>query len=107
MPERFILAQTTLIVVPQLLIAQWLSEAKAHLEPGVLKIFTMGSDKKLPPIEALIRYDVSCLDLPVTDHSGHPPQLAACVDRLDVTGKITDKTRVQRTGKEGPRRPVL
>jgi len=63
LPQRFILAQTTLVVVPQILVAQWLVEAETHLDEGALKIWTMGNQKHLPPIEELVRYDILLFSL--------------------------------------------
>jgi hypothetical protein len=63
LPERFLLAQTTLVVVPQILVAQWLSEAELHLDDGALRIFTLGNKQKLPRVEELIKYDVSAMAL--------------------------------------------
>lgn len=61
-PERFVLAQTTLVVVPLLLVPQWLAEAETHLEAEALKILVIpegGREKTpLPPMEELVRYDV-------------------------------------------------
>lgn len=59
-PQRFILAQTTLVVVPPLLVPQWLAEAETHLVEGALRILVVPDGKgELPPVEELIRHDVS------------------------------------------------
>ena len=52
------LANTTLVVVPQILVQQWKFEIEKHLVPGVLKYLEVGKDE-LPAVEGLIEYDVS------------------------------------------------
>jgi N12 class adenine-specific DNA methylase len=55
--KKIYLANTTLIVVPQILIKQWRSEIVKHVEEGYLKIKVVGKEE-LGVIEELIDYDV-------------------------------------------------
>jgi hypothetical protein len=55
-----LVATSTLVVVPPILVKQWLAEAEKHLVPGALRIKVVADDKKdLPPIEELMAHDVS------------------------------------------------
>ena len=59
-PRKVYLANTTLIVVPQILIEQWMQEIQKHVVEGTLKILRIDR-KALPSIEELIKYDVSLM----------------------------------------------
>ncbi|KAK4686248.1 hypothetical protein P7C73_g3887, partial [Tremellales sp. Uapishka_1] len=57
--KRMWLANTTLIVVPALLVDQWNKEVGKHLEIGAVNIMTVDEKKEdLPEIEELIKYDI-------------------------------------------------
>ncbi|EME49804.1 hypothetical protein DOTSEDRAFT_68558 [Dothistroma septosporum NZE10] len=59
LPQRMILAATTLIVVPQNLCKQWQTEIAKHVEDGYLRVLVMDDRKKaLPVAKELRRYDV-------------------------------------------------
>jgi hypothetical protein len=59
-PQKMLVATSTLVVVPPILVKQWLAEAEKHLVPGALRIKVVADDKKdLPPIEELMAHDVS------------------------------------------------
>ena len=56
-PERVYLSKATLIVVPEILIEQWLQEIEKHVEPGSLSVLKV--DGELPSVQKLLEYDVS------------------------------------------------
>lgn len=56
-PERIYLSKTTLVVVPQMLVEQWLHEIETHIEPGALSVLKV--EGELPGIHKLLEYDVS------------------------------------------------
>lgn len=59
--ERFVLAPTTLVVVPGILTVQWQQQIDEHTEPGALTCLTVpDGNGPLPPVEAMAKYDVSC-----------------------------------------------
>ncbi|KIR27533.1 DNA supercoiling protein [Cryptococcus deuterogattii LA55] len=60
--KKLYLAKGTLVVVPQILIAQWKMEIEKHIEKGVLKLFEVGSDE-LPSVEELLDYDILLIDV--------------------------------------------
>ena len=60
--QKIRLANTTLIVVPQILIEQWKQEIEKHLEPGTLKVLEIGKEE-VPPVEKLMEYDVILIDV--------------------------------------------
>lgn len=57
--EKLLVASATLVVVPPILVPQWLAEAEKHLLSGALRIKVIEEQPDLPPIEELIKYDVS------------------------------------------------
>lgn len=58
--ERFVLANTSLVVVPQILVGQWLQQIEEHIEPDTLRTLTLQDVKDaMPPVEELAKYDVS------------------------------------------------
>ena len=59
-PERIYLSKTTLLVVPQMLVEQWLHEIETHNDHGALSVLKV--DGELPGIHKLLEYDVSLLD---------------------------------------------
>lgn len=60
--ERFVLANTTLVVVPQILVGQWAQQIEEHVEPGALQFIVLQDAKDaMPPVEVLAKYDVSQL----------------------------------------------
>lgn len=56
--ERNYLARTTLVIVPPILVDQWIQEIKKHVEPETLKVLVVGSEE-LPDVYELMEYDVS------------------------------------------------
>ena len=56
--KRVYLANTTLIVVPGILVQQWKDEMEKHIETDKLKVLEVTKDE-LPPIQDLLSYDVS------------------------------------------------
>lgn len=58
--EKLLVAAATLVVVPPILVPQWLAETGKHLVPDALRIKVIDEKMDLPPIEELIRHDVSC-----------------------------------------------
>jgi hypothetical protein len=60
-PRKMTLCNTTLVVVPPILVRQWRDEVKKHFEDGALTVYVVGSKKKLPDIEVLQSHDVSVL----------------------------------------------
>lgn len=58
--EPFVLAPTTLIVVPPILVPQWVQEAESHLQEGALRILVIKEGKEpLPQMEEMVQHDVS------------------------------------------------
>ena len=55
--KKVYLANTTLVVVPQILLVQWKDEIEKHLAPGTLRVLEIG--KVMPPVEEMMQYDVS------------------------------------------------
>lgn len=55
--ERVYLSRTTLVVVPPILVEQWMQEIEKHVESGALKVLKVGSEE-LPGIMHLLDYDV-------------------------------------------------
>lgn len=57
--KRIYLSNTTLVIVPPILVDQWLQEIEKHTEPGALKVLRVGGEE-LPAVMELFGYDVSC-----------------------------------------------
>ncbi|BEI88723.1 uncharacterized protein CcaverHIS019_0200850 [Cutaneotrichosporon cavernicola] len=58
-PQRTYVATSTLVIVPPILVKQWLAEAEKHLSPGALLIKVIEDDKEdLPPVKELMKYDI-------------------------------------------------
>ncbi|GMK56187.1 hypothetical protein CspeluHIS016_0300270 [Cutaneotrichosporon spelunceum] len=58
-PQKTFVATTTLVIVPPILVKQWLAEAEKHLDPGALLIQVIEDDKvDLPPVNELMKYDI-------------------------------------------------
>ncbi|KAI5370373.1 Putative helicase, P-loop containing nucleoside triphosphate hydrolase [Septoria linicola] len=58
-PRHVVMASTTIIVVPQNLCKQWVSEIQKHVVPGLLKVLVMDDRKQpLPGAKDLVLYDV-------------------------------------------------
>jgi hypothetical protein len=55
--ERIYLSKTTLLIVPQMLVEQWLHEIEKHVEQGALSVLKV--EGELPGIHKLLEYDVS------------------------------------------------
>jgi hypothetical protein len=55
--HKVYLANTTLVVVPQILIKQWMHEISKHVEEGGLRVLEVGREE-LGEIEDLMEYDV-------------------------------------------------
>lgn len=59
-PVKIFLAHTTLVVVPQLILSQWVAEIAKHVKPVVLEVLVIqDGTAALPDIEVIIRNDVS------------------------------------------------
>lgn len=58
--HRIPISNATLVVVPPILVEQWLQELDKHIEPGFLKVLRVDGD--LPDVEDLIGYDVSSMN---------------------------------------------
>jgi hypothetical protein len=56
--KRIYLANTTLVVVPGILVQQWQHEMEKHLIEGALRVRVIGKED-MPDITELIKYDVS------------------------------------------------
>ena len=56
--KKVFLANSTLVVVPAILIQQWKDEIETHIEAGTLKVLEV-TKGPLPNIEELLQYDVS------------------------------------------------
>ncbi len=56
--KRVCLANSTLVVVPGILIQQWKDEMEKHVDQGVLRVLEVGKEN-LPNIDELLGYDVS------------------------------------------------
>jgi hypothetical protein len=56
-PERVYLSKTTLLVVPPILVDQWLHEIEKHVEHDALSVLKV--EGELPGIHKLLEYDVS------------------------------------------------
>ncbi|ODO11128.1 hypothetical protein I350_01731 [Cryptococcus amylolentus CBS 6273] len=72
--KKTYLAKGTLVVVPQILVAQWKGEIEKHVEEGVLNVYEVSGE--LPPVDKLMEYDVRehrllCVDM-LTSVTGHP-----------------------------------
>jgi hypothetical protein len=50
---------TSLVVVPAILVAQWQEEMKKHIREGMLRFLVLGTKDRLPPIAEVAQYDVS------------------------------------------------
>jgi hypothetical protein len=77
-PPRIItLSTATIIVCPPGLVQQWIAEISQHTERDSLKLLLMDSpQKRLPPTEALLEYDVvlfsrAMFDNEAADNSHH------------------------------------
>lgn len=58
--ERTLLANTTLVVVPQILVGQWAQQIEEHTEPGAIEYLVLQDAKdQMPPVEEMAKYDVS------------------------------------------------
>jgi hypothetical protein len=55
--ERVYLSKTTLLVVPPILVDQWLHEIEKHVEHGALSVLKV--EGELPGVHKLLEYDVS------------------------------------------------
>ncbi|WOO76723.1 putative ATP-dependent helicase [Vanrija pseudolonga] len=70
--EPFVLAPTTLIVVPPILVPQWVQEAESHLQEGALRILVIKEGKEpLPPMEELVQHDIVLMSLDRFRREGH------------------------------------
>ncbi|KAL1413033.1 hypothetical protein Q8F55_000782 [Vanrija albida] len=70
--EPFVLAPTTLIVVPPILVPQWVQEAESHLKEGALRILVVKEGKEpLPQMEAMVQYDIVLMSLDRFRREGH------------------------------------
>jgi len=56
------LANTTLVVVPQILVGQWKNEIGKHMADGVLRVYEVGNHE-LPAIEEVLQFDVVLMDV--------------------------------------------
>lgn len=56
-PEKVYLSKTTLVVVPPILVEQWMQEIEKHVDSGALKILRV--EGELPGVNRLLDYDVS------------------------------------------------
>jgi hypothetical protein len=56
--KKVYLANTTLIVVPKMLVDQWVHEVEKHVEKGALRMIVVR--KEMPDVKELMKYDVSC-----------------------------------------------
>jgi len=56
-PQRIYLAKTTLVIVPPILVNQWLEEIEKHVERGELLVLKVEGD--LPSVHEMLRHDVS------------------------------------------------
>lgn len=59
---KMYLANTTLIVVPLILLQQWKFEIAKHIEPGTMSVLEIGKGD-IPPVLELIKYDVILVDV--------------------------------------------
>lgn len=50
---------TTLVVVPAILLAQWQEEMRKHIQEGILRVLVLGMKDEIPPISEVAQYDVS------------------------------------------------
>ncbi|KLT41386.1 hypothetical protein CC85DRAFT_286564 [Cutaneotrichosporon oleaginosum] len=63
-PQRMFVATSTLVVVPPILVKQWLGEVEKHLVPGALRVLVVEDNKEdLPPIHTLMAYDIILMSL--------------------------------------------
>ena len=60
--KKVYLANTTLIVVPQILIEQWKLEIKKHLVPEALKLLEIGRGE-VPSVETMMAHDIVLIDV--------------------------------------------
>lgn len=63
--EKVYLGNTTLVIVPPILVDQWEQEIDKHIEHGALRVLRVGAED-LPGVVELLRYDVRlsrCLDV--------------------------------------------
>lgn len=74
--ERLWLSGTTLVIVPPILVPQWLAEAEKHLEPGALSILVIkdGTKDPLPPVDELMRYDIVLMSIDRFRRENHRDQ---------------------------------
>ncbi len=56
--QKIHLANTTLVVVPDILVPQWIQEIETHLDANAIEIYVHRTGD-LPSIEKLVKYDVS------------------------------------------------
>jgi hypothetical protein len=64
-PQRIYLAKTTLVIVPPILVNQWLEEIEKHVELGELSVLKVEGD--LPSVHEMLRHDVSKTILMTSD----------------------------------------
>ena len=62
------LANTTLVVVPGVLIQHWRDELEAHMDTALLRVLEIGKDP-LPDIQRLLETDVRTFRLDITRRS--------------------------------------
>lgn len=55
--KKIYLANTTLVVVPPILVSQWKQEIEKHVIEGFLNVLVV--EKEIPRLEELLQYDVS------------------------------------------------
>jgi hypothetical protein len=60
--KKVYLANTTLVIVPSILVDQWKREIEKHLQDDVLKVW-VATKSELPDITNLIQYDVIIMDV--------------------------------------------
>lgn len=60
--RKMYLANTTLVVVPEILVEQWKFEVEKHVEHGVLRILEIGKEE-VPSVEIMMGYDIVLVDV--------------------------------------------
>jgi hypothetical protein len=63
LPTKMWLANTTLVVVPQILMEQWKAEIEKHVQSGTLRVLEIGIKEDVPAVQVLLQYDMILIDV--------------------------------------------
>ena len=63
LPTKMWLANTTLVVVPQILMEQWKAEIEKHVQRDTLRALEIGAKEDVPSVQVLLQYDLILIDV--------------------------------------------